>query len=373
MRIALAGLAALAVAMGIGRFAFTPILPMMLEDAGLSVAGGGWLAAANYLGYLAGALWAGATRATAATAIRAGLAVIGVTTLGMAFDAGFAVWMALRLLAGVASAWVMIHTSAWCLETLAALGRPNLAGVVFAGVGIGIIAAGSLCVLLMALNANSSGAWLVLGSVAIVVTGLLWPLFRISGDAPGGTRASGRWTWEQARLVAAYGAYGLGYIIPATFLPVMAREVVSDPALFGWAWPAFGAAALLSALGVALLGGRFSHRAVWIVSHLVMALGVAAPVFWPGIGGIVLAALGVGGTFVVITMVGFQEARSVATARTGGNAARLMAAMTAAFATGQIVGPLSVSLIVGSGGGFSAALLSAGAVLVAGALLLVRR
>ena len=312
-------------------------------------------------------------RATAATAIRAGLAAISVATLGMAFDAGFATWAVLRFVAGVASAWVMIHTSAWCLETFALLGRPMLAGVVFAGVGIGIIAAGSLCVLLMALHANSASAWLLLGSVAIVVTVLLWPVFRLAGGAERRTRATGRWTWEEARLVAAYGAYGLGYIIPATFLPVMAREAVRDPALFGWAWPVFGAAAMLSALGVALLAGRYSNRAVWIASHLVMALGVAAPVFWPGIGGIVLAALGVGGTFVVITMVGLQEARSVAGAHAAANAARLMAAMTAAFAASQIVGPLFVSLIVGTGGGFSAALLSASAVLLAGALLLGRR
>mgnify|MGYP000128172507 CR=1 FL=1 len=373
MRIALAGLAALAVAMGIGRFAFTPILPMMQQDVGLSVAGGGWLAAANYLGYLAGALWAGATRATAATAIRAGLVVISVTTLGMAFASGFGAWAALRLLAGVASAWVMIHTSAFCLESLAPLGRPILAGVVFAGVGIGIISAGSLCVLLMAVHAQSASAWLVLGGVTIAVTALLWPMFRVAVGAPGPARASGRWTWEQARLVLAYGAYGLGYIIPATFLPVMAREAVSDAALFGWAWPAFGAAAVLSALGVTLVAGRYSNRAVWIASHLVMALGVAAPVFWPGIGGIVLAALCVGGTFVVITMVGLQEARSVATAHANANAARLMAAMTAAFAAGQIVGPLCVSLMLGTGAGFAAALLSASAVLVAGALLLVRR
>ena len=58
--IALAGLAALAVAMGIGRFAFTPLLPMMQADAGLTLAQGGWLASANYAGYLAGALWAAA-------------------------------------------------------------------------------------------------------------------------------------------------------------------------------------------------------------------------------------------------------------------------------------------------------------------------
>ncbi len=147
---ALAGLAALAVAMGIGRFAFTPVLPMMLHDAGLSVVQGGWLASANYLGYLAGALWAGAVRARGDVAIRGGLAVIGFTTLGMALDAGLEGWAMLRAVAGVASAWGLIHTSAWAFEHIAPAGKPALAGIVFAGVGVGIIAAGGLCVLLMA-------------------------------------------------------------------------------------------------------------------------------------------------------------------------------------------------------------------------------
>jgi MFS family permease len=367
-RVALAGLAALAVAMGIGRFAFTPVLPMMQQDAGLSVAQGGWLASANYLGYLAGALWAGAMRVRGAAAIRAGLAVIGFATLGMALDAGLIAWALLRAAAGVASAWVLIHTSAWAFEKIA--GRPILAGVLFAGVGVGIIAAGSLCVLLMANHATSTTAWQVLGIASLAVTALVWPAFHSSTEKSQDIHVSHRWTWEQARLVLAYGAYGLGYIIPATFLPVMAREVVSDPAVFGWAWPVFGVAAALSTLAVTLFSGRYGNRAAWIGSHLVMALGVAAPVYWPGTGGIVLAALCVGGTFVVITMVGLQEARSVARAQ----APKLMAAMTAAFAAGQIVGPLAVSAMagmVGMGGGFSIALLAASVVLLAGAALLL--
>src|SRR5216110_3154838 len=114
--VALAGFAALAVAMGIGRFAFTPMLPMMQADAGLSVAQGGWLASANYLGYLAGALWAGAMPVRAALAIRVGLVTIAAATLAMSLDSGFGGWMVLRALAGMASAWVLIYTSAWCLE-----------------------------------------------------------------------------------------------------------------------------------------------------------------------------------------------------------------------------------------------------------------
>ena len=368
MRIALAGLASLAVAMGVGRFAFTPILPMMQQDAGLSVAGGGWLASANYLGYLVGALWAGAARVNAAAAIRAGLACTGLATLAMAFDGGFVYWSVLRAAAGVTSAWVLIHTSAWVLERIVPLGRPILAGVLFAGVGTGVAAAGLLCVLLMSLHASSSTAWFVLGVASLAITAALWRVFVSATGEEKQSRVPHRWTWEQARLVIAYGAYGFGYIIPATFLPVMARDVVSNPAVFGWAWPVFGAAAALSTLGVALLSGRYANRTAWIGSHLVMAFGVAAPVFWPGIGGIVLAALCVGGTFVVITMVGLQEARTIA----GSQAPRLMASMTAAFAAGQIIGPLSVSFVIGAGGGFSAALLVACAALVAGALLLLR-
>ena len=370
MRFAVAGFAALAVAMGIGRFAFTPILPMMLQDAGLSVAGGGWLASANYLGYFVGAVWAGmrhASRVPGALAIRAGLAAIAISTLAMVFDAGYAAWALLRLAAGVASAWVLVHTSAWVLERIAPLRQPILAGVLFAGVGAGIVVAGGLCVLLMAAHAGSASAWLLLGLVSAAVTAAVWPVFRFSNEREKPSVGPHRWTWAQSRLVVAYGAYGFGYIIPATFLPVMAKAVVSDPAIFGWAWPVFGAAAALSTLGVALLAGQYGNRIAWIGSHLVMALGLAAPVIWPCIGGIVLAALCVGGTFVVITMVGLQEARTVA----GTQAPRLMAAMTAAFAAGQIAGPLSVSFLVGADGGFAGALLFACALLVAGAALLL--
>src|SRR3954470_18188217 len=92
--VAAAGLAALALAMGVGRFAFTPILPMMQADAGLSIAAGGWVAAANYAGYLAGALSARAMRAPAAT--RAALAATALATLAMGLEHHFASWLALR-------------------------------------------------------------------------------------------------------------------------------------------------------------------------------------------------------------------------------------------------------------------------------------
>src|SRR5262249_56518628 len=113
-----------------------------------------------------------------------------------------------------------------------------------------------------------------------------------------------------AGIVICYGLFGFGYILPATFLPAMAREVVDDPAVFGLAWPIFGGAAAVSTIVVALLVDRVNRLRVWASSHLVMAAGVALPTIWLSKETIADAALLVGSTFMVITMLGFQEGRA---------------------------------------------------------------
>src|SRR5690606_23877573 len=99
------GFVALAIAMGIGRFAFTPVLPMMREDLGLGLAQGGWLASANYLGYLAGALTAGFLPWTASMLLRTGLVLVAATTALMGCTSTWSAWIAWRSIAGIASAW----------------------------------------------------------------------------------------------------------------------------------------------------------------------------------------------------------------------------------------------------------------------------
>ena len=352
--VAFAGLAALAVAMGIGRFAFTPILPMMQDDAGLSTAGGGWLASANYAGYLAGALLAIRLPLSPAAAIRTGLVFISVSTVAMGLHNGFAYWLALRAVAGVASAWVMVFVSAW------ALGRRAEGSTLYAGVGAGITAAGTACLALMAAHASSSEAWMTLGAASFIMTAFLWRIFDPGPNTESGfARAEPR--SRHWLLILCYGAFGFGYIIPATFLPAMAKEVISNPVLFGWAWPVFGAAAAASTF---FAGSFTNQRNVWIVATLLLALGVVLPLMIPGLSGILIAAVLVGGTFMVITTAGMQEARRVA----AGHARPLMAAMTSAFALGQIAGPLWV----GYKSNVTQTLLAAAAVLVLSAAALFR-
>src|SRR5258706_652781 len=356
--------------MGIGRFAFTPILPMMQDD-GLSLAQGGWLASANYVGYLVGALWAMGARARPHVAIRAALLGIALSTLAMGITHSLAAWALLRGAAGVASAWALVQVSSWCLERLAPLRNPRLSGTVFTGVGTGVAVAGGLCLALTSAGAGASSAWLGLGALSLALTAAVWPVLGVDRGRSAAVDAVAqpyRWTPDAVRLVLCYGAFGFGYIIPATFVPAMAKQAIADPVLFGLAWPLFGLAAAASTVLVAPMLRALGPRRLWMLSGLAMALGVASPVLLPGPGGIALAAVLVGSTFMVITMAGMQEARRIA----ADGAPVLMGAMTAAFAAGQIAGPLAVSSAV-ERQGFAAALLIASGLLVASAAALTTK
>jgi len=360
----------LAVAIGIGRFAFTPILPMMQKDAGLSLAAAGWLASANYVGYFIGALSAIWIRARSAAIVRGSLLAIALLTAGMGVIDHPLAWLALRMLAGIASAWALVFGSAWVLQRLAVMGSQRLGGVVFGGVGLGTALAGGLCLVFLQLAWPSDQAWIAMGAAALLFTVTIWSCYAgaAAPAAAGAAAVAPLRSGEHMRLTWSYGCFGFGYIVPATFLPAMARDVISDPAIFGWAWPIFGAAALISALTAGWLSTRLTYRTIWIAAHFIMAFGVAVPVVSRDIGGIVLSALCVGGTFMVATMAGMQEARRVAP----DNASSLMAAMTAAFAIGQILGPVLLSIVAGDPRGMDLTLIAASVVLILGALVLLR-
>jgi hypothetical protein len=148
----------------------------------------------------------------------------------------------------------------------------------------------------------------------------------VAGSAPAGTGG----------LVVCYTLFGFGYILPATYLPALARQLVDDPHVFGLAWPVFGAAAAVSTVVVSWRLATANRLGVWAGAHVLMAIGVLLPAVWTSLVSVTLAALLVGGTFMVITMVGMQEVRS----RAESQATRALGRMTAGFALGQLAGPL---------------------------------
>ncbi|MGA9852846.1 MAG: YbfB/YjiJ family MFS transporter [Gammaproteobacteria bacterium] len=368
--VALSGLLILAVAMGIGRFAFTPLLPMMEKDAGVSIALGGWLAAANYVGYLLGAISAIRLRFPPVRIIVFSLAAIAIFTAVMGYTGQPVLWLLFRGLAGVASAWVLVFASSWKLQRLAAAQASHLNGVVFGGVGAGIMLAGILCMAFQGLDWSSAVSWRALGVAALLLSLLALPALLERPPTAIEVPKAGSHTTPRgsAAVVISYGIFGFGYIIPATFLPAMAKHLVPDPAIFGWAWPVFGLAALVSTLIAGRLLTHFSNRAVWGACHLIMGVGTVLPVLVPDMAGILLAALCVGGTMMVVTYAGLQEARRLSPHAP----AVLMAKITVAFAIGQILGPVCVSLAPAGAKSLDTLLAVAAVLLILSGLYLLR-
>ncbi|MCI0755789.1 YbfB/YjiJ family MFS transporter [Teichococcus vastitatis] len=343
--IILGGVMALAVAMGIGRFAFTPLMPLMIRDGTLDTTAGAEWAAANYVGYLAGALTVGLFSNDSRRGLGLSLLGIALTTLAGAVVGGGPTALAgalLRAAAGVFSAWALVCTSSWCLGELAHRQASHRGAWIYTGVGSGIALAGILTWL--GGQQPASWLWLELGLTATLGAVLVQLSLRVSAlpavraQAPAALRASPRTSPRQLSLVLCYGAFGFGYIVPATFLPAMAREQVPDPMVFGLTWPLFGVAAALSVAVVARWLSGWRRRRVWALAQGVMAVGTALPLFTQSLWALAASAVLVGGTFMVATMAGLQLARELAPA----NPTPLLASMTVAFAAGQIIGPLLV-------------------------------
>jgi hypothetical protein len=389
--IALAGLVALAVAMGIGRFAFTPLLPIMLAERSVTLSGASLLASANYFGYLLGALactfqpwlWRRFGLATAVNGprlVRAGLVATVLLTLGMAVHAP-AAWPLLRFAAGVASAVVFLYTSGWCLEQLARRGVPAMGALIYVGPGGGIVASGLAASGLVAMQAPAAAGWLTFGVLAAVLSAAVWAVFDARGSVaapPVPSSAAGTnvvaaevGSGGLAVLTFAYGLAGIGYIITATFLPVIARQALPGSHWLDLFWPLFGVGVMAGAVIASRLPAGGDLRLRLAGCYAVQALGVAASLVSPTLAGFALGSLLLGLPFTAITFFAMQEARRVRPQQ----ATSFMGLLTAMYGVGQIAGPPLAAWLVArspsAGQGFAVSLWIACGLLVLGAVLYV--
>lgn len=373
-RAALACMVTLAVAMGLGRFAFTPMLPIMLHEGKLELAAGGVLASLNYLGYFLGAVSCAAIGIKASSMVRGGLVATAALLIGMGLLHSFTSWGVLRTAAGVMSAWVFVFASGWGLRRLAETNAPTLAGVIYTGPGIGIAMTGLLGGALG--RWGSEAGWIGLGILAVVLIVVIWRVFddgeRASaggGAAPApaaAVRVAGPADRSDAIwLVALYGLAGFGYIITATFLPVIARQALPGSSWPDFFWPLFGLAIIPGALIGARAPTHWDNRLLLACAYALQALGVVLSVAWPSIVGFALGSLLLGMPFTAITLFAMRDARRLR----GNAAAGLIGYATASYGVGQIVGPLFAAPLAQRTGSFQLPLLVAAAALALGAVL----
>lgn len=366
--LAIGGLLAMAAGLGIGRFVYTPILPPMVEALQLTKGQAGLIASANFIGYLAGALL-GALRLPASrrTWLLAALAVNAICLAGMGAAATMPLFIALRLIAGAASAFILIFSSALVLDRLAAAGRASLSAVHFAGVGSGIALSAILVALLLMAHASWQTLWFAsaaLSFAAVIAVAALVPPDEAVPQAARTQRAAGG-SPGFAALIVAYGLFGFGYVITATFIVDLVRGATAIAHLEPYIWLVVGLSAVPSVALWTALGARWGVMRAYVVANLVEAVGVAASALWVQTAGVIVAAIFLGGTFVGLTALGLVAARQ----GSSGDPRRSIALMTVSFSLGQILGPIFAGYLYDATGSLSTPSLVAAAALVVAALL----
>ena len=366
----LACFVALMMAMGIGRFALTPQLPHLLSEGQIDLTDAGLIAAANYLGYFVGAVDAMFSRRPEQVRRRllGGLWLCVLLTLASFWANGFWSHLLLRFGTGVASAWVLVMITALSQPLAAATGRPRLGAVVFAGPGLGIFLTGVLALVANLLGQTSATLWLVYAAVALL---MLLAILRFvpqpSATMPASESVVSTGNQGIGRLGLVYGLYGLGYIIPATFLSQMANAQFHGQWQADLFWPCFGLAAAMGVVLVSLRRQAANTTRQWLTLTLWMqAAGVFACL--PGNGpGLALGVILCGTPFLACMQLVMQRSRELAPHASQRNAGLL----TACFAAGQLSGPLLAALSSHFSGGLQPALVIAGSgLLLAGGLLL---
>lgn len=364
---AVAGAITMAVAMGFGRFSYTPILPAMMADLGLSPGDAGLIASANFVGYLAGAVLAAYGWAHGHER-RIGLAALVATTVllaAMGLSSSVAVLAFIRFLAGLASAFAMIFISGIVLGHGVLARSEHVPEVHFGGVGFGI-ALSSLCVWASPLAGQtgltaSQGDWFTGALVALagtVIVAVLLPGVPSSGA--GTVREKPLfWTRPLTVMTLTYGLFGFGYVITATFLVAMARDASGGHSIEFLAWLLTGLAAALSIYLWRFAAPRFGLAGVYATGLLVEAVGLVLTVSLPLPYAPLAGGLMLGATFMMITAYGLQIGRQLAPE----SPRRALALMTAAFGLGQIVGPLVAGWLAERTGSFATPTLIAAAVL----------
>jgi MFS family permease len=358
--------AALAAAMGVGRFVFTPILPLMEAHAHLLPAQASLVATSNYLGYLVGAILGivAPVLGRARVAARASGVVLVVSLLVMPVTHEVTAWAAIRGIAGVASAIVFMVAGNTILSELAS-SRPHMVGWAYGGVGAGIALSGILVAVVSSVG-DWQQAWFSAAGLTALLLAFGWfigePLTTKHDpprpDTPKAAVSGTRHHKWFAALSASYFLEGAGYIIAGTFL-VAAVHATGPAWLSGSVWIIVGAAAVPSCAAWTWLSTRVSRPTLITGALIVQAVGIALPALSPSVPAAVASALLFGATFVGITTLSLATGRHLLVPRA-------IAILTAGYGIGQVLGPLIVAPTLGSG--YRVALLVGAALVLAGGI-----
>ena len=372
-KVLIAGVCGLTLMLGVARFAYTPMLPLMLAQTGLNEAQGAWLASFNYLGYFSGVVIAAfiSDMALKDRLYRIGILLAIATTLGMALTTDWRLWSVLRFFAGLSSAAGLIIGSGLVLNWLLRHHFRSELGIHFGGIGLGIFTSSALLQLLSP-EFDWRAQWLWLSGYGLILAVPAWgwlPRPRNSGFTVGGKTLQDN---PPSRLflqvfMAAYFCAGVGYVVNATFISAIIEKRSGLGGEGALVFMLLG----LAAIPACILWDRVARRSgdlnALIIAFVLHLFGIALPTVSESLTLAIVGALLFGATFVgivslVLTMAGhYYPSRP----------AKMMGRMTISYGVAQILAPALIGVLSIKQDGYLFGLYLATAATLVGILLML--
>ncbi|SIS54209.1 YbfB/YjiJ family MFS transporter [Neptunomonas antarctica] len=368
-----AGVISLILLLGVARFAYTPLIPIMQNETLLNDLSAGWLAAINYAGYMCGALIAASISDLMVKdrLYRAGLIIAIITTAGMALAENTLLWAVMRFFAGLSSAAGLLIGSGLVLNWLMRHHFRRELGIHFTGMGLGIVFT-AIAVDLMINHFNWREQWLLLGAAAIVMAIPAWRWLprphngtvTTAGQALQDHPPSVRFLWL---MMASYFCAGFGYSISATFTVAMVERLPGLQGMGEQVWLVLG----LTAIPAVLVWERIARKAgtlyALLLCYIIHILGIIVPIFYESLAGAMISAVLYGGTFIgIVSLVLTMAGRFYPT-----KPAKLMGKLTLSYGVAQIIAPAAAGMMAEQSGDYVGGLIMAAGMMVIGTLILL--
>jgi predicted MFS family arabinose efflux permease len=356
--------------MGIARFAYTPMLPVMMQQAHLSHEGGGWLAAINYIGYLSGVMIASwvSHAAIKDRLYRWGMVVAVLSTVLMGLTTNFMVWAISRYIAGLTSAAGLMIGSGLILNWLVRHNHRRELGIHFSGIGFGI-AFPSAAAILMVHQLSWDVQWFVLAGLGtiLLIPALLWfPAPPTRDEESLNQHPSMQHAPPNIKFMrlftAAYFCAGFGYVVTATFIVAIINAIPALANQGGWVFLLMGLIAAPSCLLWDLIARKVGDVNALVLAGALEVVGIITPNFGWGLTGAMISAVLYGATAIAIVSLTLTMAGRYYPAQP----AKMMGKMTIAYGIAQIIAPAITGWIASSQGGYEMGLYLAAGIMSVG-------
>lgn len=374
VRVLSAGILSLVLTLGIARFSYTPLLPIMQQQAGLGISEGGWLAAINYIGYLCGAIIASLINDLVLKdkLYRIGLIVAVLSTAGMGLSDDIYLWALFRFIAGLSSAAGLLLGSGLILNWLIRHDHRSELGIHFGGLGLGIFfCALAVEILSPEYNWREQWYWFSIFGVVLLIPAWAWlptpdktqitRAGKAMTDAPPGAAF-------MRLFILAYFCAGVGYVVSATFIVAIIDQL---PGLQGRGTQTFmilGLAATPACVIWDLVARRLGDINALILAFIIQIIGIMLPLLHNSLIFALSGAILFGGTFIgIVSLVLTMAGRYYPT-----RPAKMMGKMTVSYGIAQISAPAITGVIAQSSGSYSSGLYLAAIMMALGTLLMLR-